>query len=209
MTVIKPKSGGSWIHAPIAPTKDFVITNCLFLPMLAPVLYIVLPTLAYEHTNFVGPFSRKFPRAQTWVAPRRWNLSTPWGNEIEQKVVSSLEVGSILPHSNKNIIDTVIFVPTQPPDCISNASLLAAAQNGLVLSISRHIQVGLIVNLQEWPFKRKILAHLCVPVSASRSDFLAAFGFLDELLGTCYVGVFLFLFYSSWEKHQKKFCPMR
>ncbi|KAI3947958.1 hypothetical protein MKW92_035827 [Papaver armeniacum] len=94
---------------------SFVITNCLFLPMLAPVLYIVLPTLAYEHTNFVGPFSRKFPRAQTWVAPRRWSwplnfsceffgifcskplidedLSTPWGNEIEQKVVSSLEVG--------------------------------------------------------------------------------------------------------------------
>lgn len=83
--------------------------------MDAPVEYIVLPTFAYEHKIFVGPFSRKFPRAQIWVAPRQWswpiNLpleffgifrskalkdedeSIPWANEIEQKVLSSPEVG--------------------------------------------------------------------------------------------------------------------
>jgi hypothetical protein len=80
----------------------------------APVEYIVLPTFAYEHKIFVGPFSRKFPKAQIWVAPRQWswpiNLPleffgifrskplkdedkyTPWTAEIEQKVLSSPEV---------------------------------------------------------------------------------------------------------------------
>lgn len=82
----------------------------------APVEYIVLPTFAYEHKIFVGPFSREFPRAQIWVAPRQWSwplnlpleffgifgaktlkdedFSTPWVDEIEQKVLSSPEVGN-------------------------------------------------------------------------------------------------------------------
>ena len=65
---------------------------------------------------FVGPFSREFPKAQVWVAPRQWswplNLpleffgifsakvlrddkdkSAPWADEIDQKILSSPEVG--------------------------------------------------------------------------------------------------------------------
>lgn len=83
----------------------------------APVEYIILPTFAYEHKIFVGPFSRKFPRAQVWVAPRQWSwpinlpleffgifrakalrdedTSTPWADEIEQKTLSSPEVGKV------------------------------------------------------------------------------------------------------------------
>jgi hypothetical protein len=86
----------------------------------APVEYIVLPTFAYEHKIFVGPFSRKFPKAQIWVAPRQWswpiNLpleffgifrskplkdedkDTPWAADIEQKVLSSPEVGISTAH---------------------------------------------------------------------------------------------------------------
>lgn len=61
MTVIKLKSGGLWVHAPVAPTDE-----CLRLlrELDAPVEYIVLPTFAYEHKVFVGPFSRKFPKAK-------------------------------------------------------------------------------------------------------------------------------------------------
>lgn len=92
----------------------------------APVEYIILPTFAYEHKIFVGPFSRKFPRAQIWVAPRQWSwplnlpleffgifrakalkdedTSTPWADEIEQKVLSSPEVGM-------NISSLVSFSP--------------------------------------------------------------------------------------------------
>eukprot|EP00878_Enallax_costatus_P044281 GHUV01052723.1.p1 GENE.GHUV01052723.1~~GHUV01052723.1.p1 ORF type:complete len:120 (-),score=1.10 GHUV01052723.1:321-680(-) len=61
MTVIKLKSGGLWVHAPVAPTQE-----CLNLlkDLDAPVEYIVLPTYAYEHKVFVGPFSRRFPEAK-------------------------------------------------------------------------------------------------------------------------------------------------
>ncbi|MCL7025010.1 hypothetical protein MKW94_025915 [Papaver nudicaule] len=281
MTVIKLKSGGLWIHAPIAPTKECIK---LLKELGAPVEYIVLPTFAYEHKIFVGPFSRKFPRAQTWVAPRQWSwplnlpleffgifrsktlidedLSTPWGDEIEQKVLSSPEVGigpyvEVAFYHKKTrtllVTDAVIFVPGQPPECISNASLLAAAQNGLavkILSKGRDVPDGPVVDnkmnrqkgwermvlqilflgpsdllepkasfsqmsqklivspivktlvfskvpekvrdwidriTRDWAFTRIIPAHFAAPVNASRSDFLAAFGFLDELLGTTYV----------------------
>ncbi len=78
--------------------------------MEAPVEYIVLPTFAYEHKVFVGPFSRKFPRAHVWVAPRQWSWpvdlplqffgifgakilrnddkSAPWVDEIDYKILS-------------------------------------------------------------------------------------------------------------------------
>ena len=93
-----------------------ILFSCQLVKELgAPVEYIVLPTFAYEHKIFMGPFSRKFPRAQVWVAPRQWSwplnlpleffgifrsktlkdedLSSPWADEIEQKVLSSPEVG--------------------------------------------------------------------------------------------------------------------
>ena len=142
----------------------------------------------------------------------------------------------------------LIFVPRQPPDCISKESLLAAAKNGLavkILSKGREVpddpvednkltrQTGwermvlqilflgpsnllepnasfaqmsqkLIVSpivktlvfskvpekvrdwvdriAADWPFRRIIPAHFAAPINASRSDFLAAFAFLDEFL---------------------------
>ncbi|KAL9674406.1 hypothetical protein QQ045_030678 [Rhodiola kirilowii] len=324
MTVIKLKSGGLWVHAPVAPTKECIR---LVKELGAPVEYIVLPTFAYEHKIFVGPFSRKFPRAQIWVAPRQWSwplnlpleffgifraktlkdadLSTPWADEIEQKVLSSPEVG-IGPyvevafyHKRSRtllVTDAVIFVPLQPPDCISKESLLASAKNGLAvrilskgkdvpqdpvvdnkmnrqkgrldLSFELTIQFfnsaskffGFFINMKtyseseviiklffcvgwermvlqilflgpsnllepnasfsqmsqklivspivktlvfskvpekvrdwidsiarDWKFTRIIPAHFAAPINASRSDFLAAFGFLDDLLGERYV----------------------
>ncbi|KAM7516731.1 hypothetical protein LguiA_006314 [Lonicera macranthoides] len=281
MTVIKLKSGGLWVHAPIAPTKECIQ---LVKELGAPVEYIVLPTFAYEHKIFVGPFSRKFPRAQIWVAPRQWSwplnlpleffgifraktirdsdLSTPWANEIEQKVLSSPEVG-IGPyvevafyHKRSRtllVTDAVIFVPKQPPECISKELLLASAKNGLavrLLSKGREVPEEPVIdnkmNLQkgwermvlqilflgpsnllepkasfaqmsqklivspivktlvfckvpekvrdwidsiarDWRFKRVIPAHFAAPINASRSEFLAAFAFLDELLGERYI----------------------
>ncbi|XP_031740816.1 uncharacterized protein LOC101203804 isoform X1 [Cucumis sativus] len=288
MTVIKLKSGGLWVHAPIAPTKECIQ---LLKELDAPVEYIILPTFAYEHKIFVGPFSRKFPRAQIWVAPRQWSwplnlpleflgifraktlkdedLSAPWADEIEQKVLSSPEVG-IGPyvevafyHKRSRtllVTDAVIFVPRQPPECISKESLLASAKNGLAVKLlskgkevpeeqvvdnknNRQKELGtgyagwermvlqilflgpsnllepkasfaqmsqkLIVSpivktlvfskvpekvrdwidriVRDWKFKRIIPAHFAAPVNASTSDFLTAFGFLDDLLGERYV----------------------
>ncbi|XAR71282.1 hypothetical protein NMG60_11028472 [Bertholletia excelsa] len=281
MTVIKLKSGGLWVHAPIAPTRECIQ---LVKELGAPVEYIVLPTFAYEHKIFVGPFSRKFPRAQIWVAPRQWSwplnlpleffgifrsrtlkdgdLSTPWADEVEQKVLSSPEVG-IGPyvevafyHKRSRtllVTDAVIYVPKQPPACISKESLLESAKNGLAVKIlskgkevpqepivdnkmnrqkgwermvlqilflgpsnllepnasfaqvSQKLIVSPIVKTlvfskvpekvrdwidsiaKEWRFKRIIPAHFAAPINASGSDFLAAFAFLDELLGERYV----------------------
>ncbi|KAJ0244640.1 Uncharacterized protein HA466_0192440 [Hirschfeldia incana] len=281
MTVIKLKSGGLWVHAPIAPTKECIQ---LIEELGAPVEYIVLPTFAYEHKIFVGPFSRKFPKAQVWVAPRQWSwplnlpleffgifraktikdgdLSTPWADEIEQKVLTSPEVG-IGPyvevafyHKRSRtllVTDAVIFVPRKPPSSISSESLLASAKNGLAVKIlskgkqvpndpvvdtpntrqkgwermvlqilflgpsnllepnasfaqmSQKLIVSPIVKTlvfskvpekvrdwideiaSDWRFKRIIPAHFEAPVNAGRSEFLAAFGFLDDLLGERYV----------------------
>ncbi|RZS21075.1 hypothetical protein BHM03_00053666 [Ensete ventricosum] len=271
----------------------------------APVEYIVLPTFAYEHKIFVGPFSRKFPRAQVWVAPRQWSwpinlpleffgifraralrdedTSTPWADEIEQKILSSPEVGKTVSSDHMVLLligigpyvevafyhrrsrtllvtDAVIYVPRQPPACISKDSLLASAKNGLAVKIlskgkevpdepvvdnklnrqkghnlyhefvlsgwermvlqilflgpsnlleptasfaqmSQKLIVSPIVKTlvfskvpekvrdwvdriaKDWPFRRIITAHFAAPINASRSDFLAAFGFLDEFLG--------------------------
>lgn len=277
MTVIKLKSGGLWIHAPIAPTRECIQ---LVEELDAQVEYIVLPTFAYEHKIFVGPFARKFPKAQVWVAPRQWswplNLpleffgifrakalrdddkSSPWSNEIEQKVLVLPEVG-IGPyvevafyHKRSRtllVTDAVIFVPYHPPDCISKESLLKSAKNGLAVKIlskgkmvsdepvvdnranrqkgwermvlqilflgpsnllepaasfsqvSKKLIVSPIVKTLvfskvpekvrhwidriagDWPFRRIIPAHFAAPVNATSSDFLAAFAFLDELLG--------------------------
>ncbi|CAL9014320.1 unnamed protein product [Prunus brigantina] len=282
MTVIKLKSGGLWVHAPIAPTKECIQ---LLKELGAPVEYIVLPTFAYEHKIFVGPFSREFPRAQVWVAPRQWSwplnlpleffgifraktlkdddLSTPWAYEIEQKVLSSPEVGIgpyvevafyHKPSRTLLVTDAVIFVPRQPPDCISKESLLASAKNGLAVKLlskgkevpqepvvdnkvnrqkgwermvlqilflgpsnllepnasfaqmSQKLIVSPIVKTlvfskvpekvvrdwvdgiaREWRFKRIIPAHFAAPINASRSDLLAAFAFLDDLLDERYV----------------------
>lgn len=115
MTVIKLKSGRLWIHAPIAPTKECMR---LLAEIKSPVEFIILPTYAYEHKIFVGPFSRKFPNAKVHVAPRQWSwpvnlppqlfgifpdselkdedTSTPWAAEIEQKIFSPPAIGILI-----------------------------------------------------------------------------------------------------------------
>eukprot|EP00877_Chromochloris_zofingiensis_P000565 jgi/Chrzof1/10509/Cz05g01130.t1 len=112
MTVIKLKSGGLWVHAPVAPTEECIR---LIKELDAPVEYIVLPTYAYEHKVFVGPFSRKFPKAKVYVTPYQWSYplnlppqffgifpagtlqnedpDTPWADEIEQKLFLSPSLG--------------------------------------------------------------------------------------------------------------------
>lgn len=74
MTVIRLASGGLWVHAPVAPTEECI----RMVKELGEVEYIVLPTFAYEHKAFVGPFSRRFPKAKVggwgegWVGGWVW-----------------------------------------------------------------------------------------------------------------------------------------
>ena len=165
MVVIKLKSGGLWVHAPIAPTKECVR---LLNELDAPVEFIILPTFAYEHKIFVGPFSRRYPKAKVYIAPKQWswpiNLppqlfgifptkggvlksdddTTPWSDEIEQKVlVSSVGIGpyievAFLHKKTKTLLvtDAVISVPNQPPEgIVDEADLIDAAKSNFFVKV--------------------------------------------------------------------------
>lgn len=120
MTVVKLRDGRLWVHDPIAPTAE-----CLELlaercgsastgddadaTRAVDVAYVVLATTQYEHKIFVGPFSRRFPKAQVWVAPGQFSFpvnlpnqffgifpageldadgsSMPWRDEIDTKLL--------------------------------------------------------------------------------------------------------------------------
>ncbi|WP_414754868.1 DUF4336 domain-containing protein [Anabaena sp. CCY 9910] len=83
MTVIKLNAGGLLIYAPVAPTKECVRLVNELVAQHGEVKYIILPTSSgLEHKIFVGPFARKFPQAQVFVAPYQWsfpfNLPLSW-----------------------------------------------------------------------------------------------------------------------------------
>lgn len=190
------------------------------------------------------------------------DLSTPWADEIEQKVLSAPEVGIgpyveiaffHKPSRSLLVTDAVIYVPRQPPECISNKLLLGSAKNGLAVRIlsrgkdvpnepvvdnkmtrqkgwermvlqilflgpsnllepdSSFVQMSekLIVSpivktlvfskvpekvrdwidriVRDWRFKRIMPAHFAGPIKGGRSELLAAFAFLDDLLEERYI----------------------
>ncbi|KAI8465795.1 MAG: hypothetical protein J3K34DRAFT_525046 [Monoraphidium minutum] len=162
MTVIKLKSGGLWVHAPVAPTDECI---ALLKELGAPVEYIVLPTFAYEHKVFVGPFSRRFPQAKVYTAPFQWSYplnlplqffgifpegevregeDAPWGDEIEHRVFlpPSIGVGDYVRFSEVAffhkasrsllVTDAVVYVPDDAPDVIAPRALLYNARDGLL-----------------------------------------------------------------------------
>lgn len=80
MTVVKLSQGGLLVYAPVAPTPECVRLMQELVAVHGEVNYIILPTSSgIEHKVFVGPFARKFPTAQVFVAPNQWSfpLSLP------------------------------------------------------------------------------------------------------------------------------------
>lgn len=83
MTVVRLESGGLLVYAPVAPTPECVRLMQDLVAAHGEVKYIILPTVSgIEHKIFVGPFARKFPSAQVYVAPDQWsfplNLPLSW-----------------------------------------------------------------------------------------------------------------------------------
>lgn len=83
MTVMKLAQGGLLVYAPVAPTPECVRLMQELVTAHGDVKYIILPTSSgIEHKVFVGPFARKFPTAQVFVAPNQWsfplNLPLRW-----------------------------------------------------------------------------------------------------------------------------------
>lgn len=83
MTVIKLKKGGLLVYAPVAPTGECTRLLNELVTKHGDIKYIILPTISgIEHKVFVGPFARRFPNAQIFVAPGQWsfplNLPLSW-----------------------------------------------------------------------------------------------------------------------------------
>ncbi len=83
MTVIRLATGGLLVYAPIAPTPECIRLVNELEELYGEVTYIILPTVTgLEHKVFVGPFARRFPSAQVYVARHQWsfplNLPRSW-----------------------------------------------------------------------------------------------------------------------------------
>lgn len=83
MTVVKLQAGGLLVYAPVAPTPECIRLLKELVQKHGDVRYIILPTISgLEHKVFVGPFARKFPQAEVFVAPNQWsfplNLPLSW-----------------------------------------------------------------------------------------------------------------------------------
>jgi hypothetical protein len=83
MTVVKLRSGGLLVYAPVAPTPECLVLMAELEAKHGPVAHIILPTVSgLEHKVYAGPFARKFKAARVWVAPSQWsfpvNLPLSW-----------------------------------------------------------------------------------------------------------------------------------
>ncbi|WP_204141783.1 DUF4336 domain-containing protein [Halomicronema sp. CCY15110] len=83
MTVVRLQSGGLLVYAPVAPTGECVAMMRSLEARYGSVRYIIQSTTTgIEHKVFVGPFARRFPQAQIYVAPDQWsfpiNLPLSW-----------------------------------------------------------------------------------------------------------------------------------
>lgn len=83
MTIIRLETGGLLVYAPVAPTAECISLVRELEAEHGKVKFIVLPTISgLEHKVFVGPFARKFPQADVYIAPQQWsfpvNLPLSW-----------------------------------------------------------------------------------------------------------------------------------
>ena len=75
MTVIKLEAGGLLVYAPVAPTPECIRLVRELEAEHGNVKYIILPTISgIEHKVFVGPFARRFPQAEVFIAPNQWSF---------------------------------------------------------------------------------------------------------------------------------------
>lgn len=74
MTVVRLDSGGLFVYAPIAPTRECLRLLAEVEAEAGPVRHILLPTPAIEHKSFAGAFADSRPAAQLWLAPFQYTF---------------------------------------------------------------------------------------------------------------------------------------
>lgn len=118
MTVVRLEAGGLLIYAPVAPTLECIRLVKELVAKYGEVKYIILPTVSgLEHKVFVGPFARRFPQAQIFIAPGQWSFpislplswlgfpakrtqilpedssQTPFADEFDYKILGPIGLG--------------------------------------------------------------------------------------------------------------------
>jgi len=73
-TVIRLKSGGLFVHNPVAPTPQLLQMMDRLVQQYGPVKHIVLASVAVEHKATFPAFASKFPQATVWVQPGQWSF---------------------------------------------------------------------------------------------------------------------------------------
>jgi hypothetical protein len=102
MTVVKLAAGGLLVYAPVAPTTECIRLVNELVAKHGEVKYILLPTSSgLEHKIFVGPFARRFPQAQVFIAPHQWsfpfNLPLSWLGFPQKRTQELPEDSSLAP----------------------------------------------------------------------------------------------------------------
>jgi len=71
-TVIRLNDGTLWVHAPLAPTREFfdLVESC----GNGVVAHVVAPTYALEHKVFVKDAMQQWPNAQLWTSPQQFTF---------------------------------------------------------------------------------------------------------------------------------------
>lgn len=106
MTVVKLNEGGLLVYAPVAPTPECVRLVEELVAEHGKIKYIILPTISgLEHKVFVGPFARRFPDSQVFVAPKQWsfpvNLPLSWLGIPGKRTQVLSEDSSKIPFANE------------------------------------------------------------------------------------------------------------
>lgn len=74
MSVLRLDSGGLFVYAPVAPTKELLGLLAPLIDAHGPIRHIVLPSVAPEHKVNAGPFARKFPGAEFWMTDAQYSF---------------------------------------------------------------------------------------------------------------------------------------
>ena len=157
-TVVRLRSGGLWVHNPVAPTAECVR---LLGSLGGAVEHIALGTTLYEHKVYLGPFTRRFPQAAVYVAPRQfsWPLDLPlpllgvrgavtleqggrypWSRDLAHDVFTPRSVVveaykysevAFFHRSSRSLLvtDAVIFVDEEVPEVLEDSLIENAADN--------------------------------------------------------------------------------
>lgn len=217
MTVIKLKSGGLWVHAPIAPTKECIQDEDLSTPWTDEIEQKVLSAPEVG----IGPYVE----VAFYHKPSRSLLVTDAVIYVPREAPECISKESLLESAKNGLAVRILSggkeVPNEPvvdnkmnrqkgwermvlqilflgpsnllePDAsfakMSEKLIVSPIVKTLVFSkVPDKVRDWIDRMVRDWRFKRIIPAHFAAPIKAGRAELLAAFAFLDDLLGERYI----------------------